>query len=130
MQYIETALAEEPLQPYYINNRGYIHLLRQEYDLARDDIDRSITLDPQNAWAYRNKGRWYHSQGNYQEAIQLYLQALQNDTFIQKINLFLGDSYLALGDTEKACEFYREGFERKEAGARDKLAQSGCDIEL
>ncbi|MEJ2006517.1 MAG: tetratricopeptide repeat protein, partial [Cyclobacteriaceae bacterium] len=106
---IERALAEEPLQPYFLNNRGFIHLLRGEYELAREDIDRSITLDPANAWAYRNKARYYHLQGEYEEAIRLYEQALSTNTFIQKINVFLGDSYLASGNHDRACELYREG---------------------
>lgn len=126
MEYIERALQEEPLQPYFLNNRGYIHLLRGEMELAREDIDKSITLDPENAWAYRNKARYYHLQGNEQEAIRLYEQALKKGTFIQKIHVFLADSYLAEGNTAKACELYAEGLARNEAGAEQGLQNAGC----
>jgi len=127
MSYIEKALAEEPLQPYFLNNRGFIHLLRNESELAREDIDRSITIDPSNAWAYRNKARYYHTQGDYDEAIRLYEQALNMDTFVQKINIFLADSYLAAGNKDRACQLYREGIRRQEAGARERLLAAGCE---
>ena len=126
LAYIETALAEEPLQPYFLNNRGYIHLLRGENDLAKEDIDKSITIDTENAWALRNKGRWYHLQGNDEEAIRLYLQALKMDTFIQKIHVFLGDSYLAIGENEKACATWKIGLEKGESGASERLKEFNC----
>ncbi len=127
MSYIGRALTEEPLQPYFLNNRGYLHLLRGEYEMAEEDINRSITLDPENAWAYRNKARFYHLQGDYEEAIRLYELALEKNTFIQKINVFLGDSYLASGNIVRACELYREGANRNEAGAGERLVENGCD---
>ncbi|MCA6073546.1 tetratricopeptide repeat protein [Fulvivirga sedimenti] len=126
LQYIQTALSAEPMQPYFLNNRGYIHLLRGETDLSRADIDQSITLDPDNAWAYRNKARWYHSNGNYEEAIRLYLQALKKDTFIQKIHIFLGDSYHANGQQQEACRVWKQALEMGEAGAEQRLEENKC----
>ncbi len=126
LQYIEIALSAEPMQPYFLNNRGYIHLLRGEPDLSRSDIDKSITLDPDNAWAYRNKARWYHANGNYEEAIRLYLQALKKDTFIQKIHVYLGDSYWANGQAEEACKVWKQALALEEAGAGERLKENNC----
>ena len=36
--------------------RGYIILLASNYDLALKDYDKAISLDPANAYAYRNLG--------------------------------------------------------------------------
>jgi len=116
---VERALQQEPLQPYFLNNRGYILLLQGQNELAREDIDRSITLDPENAWAYRNKGRWYHVNGQYEDALRLYELALTKDTFVESIHIFIGETHEAMGNLDLACRSYRIASEEN-----DPLAQS------
>lgn len=118
---IEQALREEPLQPYFLNNRGFILLLKGEMDLAREDIDRSITLDSDNAWAYRNKGRWYHANGQYEDALRLYALALTKDTFVESIHIFIGETHEAMGDISAACRSYAMALEENDPSAEAHL---------
>ena len=114
LELVNTALDIEDRQPYFLNNRGYIYMLLGDLERAREDIDLSITLDPRNGWAYRNKGRYYYSKQDYDEAILLYKQALNLDNFIDKIHVFLAEAYLAKEEMAVACQHYRIAVERKE----------------
>ena len=104
-----------------MNNRGFIHLLNGELEKAREDIDQSIALDPENAWAYRNKGRWYHVNGLYEDALRLYDLALTKDTFIQNIFIYRGDTYMAMGEKELACREFKKASEKNNPLARVRL---------
>lgn len=121
LEQIESALLKEPLQPYFLNNRGFIHLLRGNVEQAREDIDQSIALDPENAWAYRNKGRWYHQKAMYEDALRLYDLALTKDTFIQDIFIYRGDTYMAMGKNDLACIEYAKAAENANRLAPERL---------
>jgi tetratricopeptide (TPR) repeat protein len=105
-----------------MNNRGFIRLMNGELDEAREDIDQSIALDPENAWAYRNKGRWYHVNGLYEDALRLYALALTKDTFIQNIFIYRGDTYMEMGEKELACKEYKKAMENNNRLATARLA--------
>lgn len=60
------------------NNRGYIYLLRSQYDLAIEDFNKAIELNPEYTKPYLNKGTAYEKQQQYQEAIDTYKMLLTN----------------------------------------------------
>ena len=74
---------------------------------ALHDIDQSILLDPDNGWAYRNKGIYYLLSGDYPNAVRLLKQALAMDGFIDKIHFYLGTAYLKDNLLKEACEQFR-----------------------
>ena len=85
-----------------------------EVEKAREDIDLSITLDPYNAWAYRNKGLYNLIKGNTAEAIRLLKRVEEMDPFVEYLYLYLGKAYYDAGDKRNACAAYGKSFERME----------------
>ena len=81
-----------------------------EVEKAREDIDLSITLDPYNAWAYRNKGLYNLMKGNTAEAIRLLKRVEEMDPFVEYLYLYLGKAYYDAGDKRNACAAYGKSF--------------------
>ena len=81
--YINLAMALEPENPHFINNRGYVRLLLGHLDEALVDINTSISMDRDNAWAIRNKGIYHKILGNNREALRLLSQSLNMDSFVE-----------------------------------------------
>ncbi len=61
-------------------NRGILRLRRGQVDLAIDDFDRAIELDPNQAEAYLNKGAALLRRENAGEAMSLFTMALERNT--------------------------------------------------
>ncbi len=101
---VQRALKLSPGQPYFLNNRGFIYLMQNKLPEALLDIDESILLDPDNGWAYRNKGIYRLLSGDYENAIRLLKQGLAIDSFIDKIHFYLGMAYLKNKQKSEACE--------------------------
>ena len=123
-QQLSKALALQPNDPFFLNNRGYIALVTGDVEGGRKDIDQSIGTDPYNGWAYRNKGIYYLKTHQEKDAIRLFKQAEEMDPFIDRIYAYLGDAYAQAGDKAGACPYYVEAVTRGEMLA-DKLP-AGC----
>src|SRR5215831_10730016 len=52
------------------NNRGNAYSTKGEYDLAVQDYDQSIKLNPNYAQAFNNRGVAYQKKGEYDRAIE------------------------------------------------------------
>src|SRR5690606_33586617 len=107
-------LALAPGDPYYQNNRAYLHLLEDEDEKALPLINESITQDPFNGWAYRNKGYYFLKQGDAPEAIRLFERALKADSRIDKLHLWMAEALFLQGDRVKACEYLTEAAQRNQ----------------
>jgi len=110
---VNRALEIETYQPYFLNNRGYIRMELDDPE-AVEDINKSIVLDPQNGWAYRNKALWYMNQERYDQAIALLDRAEKLDNFIDRLYYYKGVCYSKMNLTDKACEAWSRSFERNE----------------
>lgn len=119
------ALAKLPKDAYFLNNQGYILLLKGQYDEALPFINESISLDPYNGWAYRNKGIYYFYKENYEEAIRLFTRAEAADPLIDKLYYWLAATYLKMGNTEKGCPYYAKAIERNQVAAGE--LKSTCE---
>lgn len=114
MVWIKKALVLKPDDAYFLNNRGYLHLLNNDLQKALADIDQSIGEDPYNPWAYRNKGIYYLKQNNAGAAIRLLERTEKMDANIDKINFYLGEAYFKNGDRKRACVYYEKALLNKE----------------
>ena len=54
------------------NNRGAAYAVLGQYQLAIEDYDKAIQLDPEDAMAYYNRGVAYKELGRYHRAIEDY----------------------------------------------------------
>ncbi len=122
LSFINLALEIHPMDPYFLNNRGFTYLNMDSLDLAIEDINRSIVLDPENLWAYRNKGIYFLRVGDYDQAVR-YMEETTN-SFVENAHFYLGEAYWAAGNTARACEEWRKGKEKGESRSQIRATQA------
>ncbi len=59
------------------NNRGIAYYKLGQYEMAIQDYDDAILIDPQNAGTYYNRGFTYYDLGQYERAIQDYDEVIR-----------------------------------------------------
>ena len=118
---IDHALRLAPNQPYYLNNRGYLYLVKGDLERAENDINESITRDPYNGWAYRNKGIFYLMKNNPGSAERLFRQAAKMDADIDEVYLYLGKALRANGKDDEACQAFREAVKHHDGEASELI---------
>ena len=89
------------------------------------DIDRAIVSDPQNAWAYRNKGIYYFMNSEYADAIRNFETAFKIEEDLPLLDYYWGASLLNEGDKDSACEKLRKSVDRYENQGRG-LFEENC----
>jgi tetratricopeptide (TPR) repeat protein len=117
---VDRALEIEVYQPYFLNNRGYIRMELDDPDAVKD-INKSIVMDPQNGWAYRNKALWYMKQAKYDQAITLLERAEKVDDFIDRLYYLQGVCYSNLNQTEKACAAWQKSLKTGELDSEEMI---------
>jgi arabinofuranosyltransferase len=75
-------------------------------DVALEDAQTALKLDPQNGQAYILTGRIYRDQGDLGRAIDAFEGARNVDPADATAYAHLGDSYLRRGDQQKAIEYF------------------------
>ena len=101
---INQALSVLPDQPIFLNNRGYINILRNDLQQAEIDIIGSLRLDDKNAWAHQNFGILLAAKGNNKDAIMSLQDALTLNPKLKKAKYHLIKAFIAIGNTDAACE--------------------------
>jgi len=90
---------------------GYCYDDQNLLDKALEEYKKVIELDPQNFYAFYYSGAIYFEQGNYKEAVPLFLKANDNaysDEGKAYVGDYLGRSYYYLGEYAKSVEFYKK----------------------
>jgi len=108
---IEQASKLKADDPYILNNRGLVRILTGDLASGVADINQSITLDPYNGWAYRNKGVYYLKMKNATDALRLLLQAEKIDPSIKDLNFYLARAYALDGNDKLAREYDQKALE-------------------
>ncbi|MBT1712073.1 tetratricopeptide repeat protein [Fulvivirgaceae bacterium PWU5] len=104
---LEHAVGDKADDAYFINNYGYVLLMKGDLETGRAYIDASIIIDPYNGWAYRNKGIYYLLSGKPEEALRLFQRAEKADPFVEKIHYYLGEAHWLMGDRDAACKQFQ-----------------------
>ena len=93
-------------------------------ELGLEDINRSILLNPDNGWAYRNKGVYFLKKGEYERSLELFNRAIDAKEFIDEIYYYMGQAYKGLGQDRDACDAWQKG--KKEGEVKSVQALAGC----
>ncbi len=100
---------EQPVDFYKVYlNRAVANTNLQEYELAIEDLTKSIELNSTNASAYHSRGMVYYELKDYNLAVNDFKQAinLSHDNPVTFFNL--GMSYYRLEDKESACPYFHK----------------------
>ena len=98
----QRALQISPHSPIILNKLGRVFIQLNRLEDARDSLKKALEVDPDSANTYVQLGRVHHAGKNYREAKTALEEALQINPFHPMIHRLLGESYAALGETQKA----------------------------
>jgi tetratricopeptide (TPR) repeat protein len=101
-------LAQYKNQPKQLVNVGSAYIERGEYKIAIDMLNQAITLDGQNAAAYRARGSAWSLLDDYPQALADFDRAKELDPKDPITFNSLGSAYLRQNDFDKAIEAYKE----------------------
>ena len=87
-------------------NSGTTHLRQREYELAINDLDQAIRLDPAYALAYSTKGTALIYLGQFEVAIDELDHAIQLEPQLAVAYRSRGLAYVGLGQEERGIEDY------------------------
>ena len=92
--------------------------------LAADYYNRALELDKTSSRAIVSKGRLYKRSTNYESAVQEFENAIKIEPGYAPAHRELGESYIKLGQLEKAKEAYKKYLElsKNNCGARIRYA--------
>jgi tetratricopeptide (TPR) repeat protein len=119
LDHIATALDFDANNGIYLNNRGFLKLMTGKIVEGGKDIDRAIVADPQNAWAYRNKGIFYFMNEAYDDALRNFIQTSKIEEDMDFLHTYWAATLSKLDRTQESCEIIKAGVERQEPEAID-----------
>jgi adenylate cyclase len=96
-------------------SRGVACALKKDYATAEEEFDEAIHFDPMSFEAYYFYARTCFVQGNLRKAIQLYEKAMEVNPQDYQSPLLVAQSYMDLGEEEKARESRLRGIKIAEA---------------
>ncbi len=121
----ERALQIDPNNALANNNYAYSLSERNlQLDRAQTMIENALKSEPKNPSYLDTMGWILYQRGNYKQAVNYILQAIDNGEVSATIYEHLGDAYQKLGDKEKAVQAWREAL-RKEPNrhsAKERLS--------
>ena len=90
------------------NNRAIAYREEGKYDLALDDLNQALVIDPNSVMAYNNRGTVYFDKKDYDRAISSHSKALEiapNDphSFYNR-----GNAHLSKNDLDRAIDDYTQ----------------------
>ena len=124
VSHIEQALSFDSNNGIYLNNRGFLKLMNGEIEAGGKDIDRAIVSDPQNAWAYRNKGIYYFMKERYDDALRNFVQTARIEEDMNFLHYYWGATLLKLDKQGEACQKLEQSLERNEPEGKGLFAQN------
>ncbi|MBF0104119.1 MAG: tetratricopeptide repeat protein [Deltaproteobacteria bacterium] len=88
------------------NNRGKELIEMGRLNEALNDLNKAVTLRPENEFARLNRGAVFHMQGKYDEAVQDYTEAIKINPQLAKAYFNRGTTHYALNKNVEALNDY------------------------
>lgn len=95
----------------YHRNLGSAYYVNLNYDLAVQEYDKAIQIEPDNLMNYHNKGSALYKDEKYKEAKECFLLALQKNSNVALSYSWLADCDKMMGNFEEAEKNYKKAFE-------------------
>jgi tetratricopeptide (TPR) repeat protein len=92
----------------YYMGRGISHLNLLEYDLALNDLSKSIELNDTVASAYHSRAMVNYEMHDYSAAVEDFLKALDYFDGNSALYFNLGMSYFRLNQKDKSCPYFHK----------------------
>ncbi len=107
-EFFNKAKAISPEDPLIYNELGVLAFQRKQYAVAVKQLRKALALMPANPWesTVNNLAHALRKTGQYQEAIEMYGQALALDNTQASTYSAMGFTYQLLGNCDKAIELY------------------------
>ncbi len=101
-------IQRHPAEANYYSNRGLLHLWRGEHEVALNDCNYAIELDPGLDQAYNNRASCYAAMGLSVKALIDYERAVDLNPFNTRARINLGITLRNLEDYDAALERFDE----------------------
>jgi len=100
---------EELAEAYH--NRGTVHSAKGKYDLAIQDYNKAIEINPKLAVAYSNRGSAHSSKGEYDLAIQDFDEAIEINPKDAEAYYNRGSAHSSKGEYDLAIQDFDKAIE-------------------
>jgi serine/threonine protein kinase/tetratricopeptide (TPR) repeat protein len=90
--------------------------LQGNYDIALDEVNKGLSLDPENMWLIDCKGSIYICNEEFDKAEEQYLKVFESKELGHHLytRIVLGSSYVLRGEFDRAREHYKKGLDLAE----------------
>jgi len=113
-EWIGKAISEAPENPYYLNNKGFILILKGDYSNAENLVNQSLKLDSRNAWAFRNKAILFYYKAEWSRALGNLKTAAEIDPNTPLLNYYVALVFYEMNDLQKACSYLKLAIEKSD----------------
>jgi len=92
------------------------YFLQGDYDLALDEANKGLSLNPENMWIIVYKGNTYVCKEEFDNAEEQYLKVIESKELGYHLytRIVLGSSYVLRGEFDRGREHYKKGLELAE----------------
>ena len=85
---------------------GYIYMRHGEYDIAKNELQRAIDLNPNDRVSYRRIGAVLLYSGYPDKSLEWYMKLMKSDPYISPgLYMNIGIAYYLLGDDDNAIDW-------------------------
>ncbi|HEV2578083.1 MAG TPA: protein kinase [Acidobacteriaceae bacterium] len=102
------------------NHRARVYQYQNQLELASDEIDKGLTLEPKQPLLRISKGYQYMREGQLSRAVNTLEEVIRDDASLRIVFPTIAMCYVQLGDRSRAATFITE----------DVLSAAGADSEM
>jgi serine/threonine-protein kinase len=106
--------------PNIYNHRARVYQYQNQLELAADEIEKGLTLEPRQPLLRISRGYQQMREGNLAKAVETLEKVIQDDQTLRIVFPTIALCYVQLGDRKRALEFITE----------DTLAAAEADSEM
>ena len=121
IELMSRAIAANPEEYRYYNDRGVAYKRAGKLDQALLDYTRALAIKPGFTNALNNRGVAYSNQGSYRRALQDFTEALKHGGLTSKIYTNRGLAHARLGEHHKAIADFRKAISSRPTDHRSYL---------